>query len=112
MATGGYPCGDRLAEDNIIDIYTVLSVQMVGSSYLTADSGYFGRAPNGVQEGDLICILFGCPMPAILRPDGDTHRLVEIACVHGIMDGEFVANSAKLQRQQFALRQRHVARSD
>jgi hypothetical protein len=52
----------------------------------------FGLAPTSAQEGDLICILFGCSVPVILRrvgpPDDHFYYLIGEAYVHGIMDGE------------------------
>lgn len=55
----------------------------------------FGLAPMKAEEGDLICILFGCSVPVILRrhyEDGDEfYRLIWEAYVHGIMDGEALA---------------------
>ncbi|CZR68976.1 uncharacterized protein PAC_18877 [Phialocephala subalpina] len=52
----------------------------------------FGLAPTSAQEGDLICILFGCSVPVILRrvgpPDDHFYYLIGEAYVHGVMDGE------------------------
>lgn len=57
----------------------------------------FGLAPTHAQEGDLICILFGCSVPVILRkksvPEGDEpyYFFIGEAYVHGMMDGEALA---------------------
>jgi hypothetical protein len=31
--------------------------------------GSLGLAPNGARKGDLICIIFGCSVPLVLRPE-------------------------------------------
>lgn len=50
----------------------------------------FGICPPHSESGDLICILYGCSVPVILRKQGDYMRLVGEAYVHGHMDGEAV----------------------
>jgi hypothetical protein len=41
----------------------------------------------------VICILYGCVKPFILRKIGDGYELIGDAYVHGIMDGEFLETS-------------------
>lgn len=52
----------------------------------------FGLAPTAAQEGDLICILFGCSVPVILRNMGTSadpyFYFIGEAYVHGMMEGE------------------------
>jgi hypothetical protein len=52
----------------------------------------FGLAPTRAQEGDLICILFGCSVPVILRKmesqDDPFYFFIGEAYIHGMMDGE------------------------
>lgn len=75
-----------------------------GSTFLTTDTGYIARAPHAVQEGDLLCILFGCRLPTILRPCGDTYELISFTYTDGIMDGEFVEDIEGVERREFRLR--------
>jgi hypothetical protein len=51
---------------------------------------YFGLAPPETRERDVICILFGCSVPVVLRKVGRTDRYTFVGeCyVHGMMDGE------------------------
>jgi hypothetical protein len=64
---------------------------------------YFGLAPMSVESGDLVCILYGCSVPVILRkmdplldeaisvPDDDSSDLYQIigdCYLHNMMDGE------------------------
>ncbi|KAL7918810.1 heterokaryon incompatibility domain-containing protein [Trichoderma austrokoningii] len=55
----------------------------------------FGLAPKEAEEGDLVCILFGCTVPVILRPVEDLglHKLIGEAYTHGVMDGEAMISS-------------------
>jgi hypothetical protein len=49
------------------------------------------RRPGQIREGDYVCVLFGCSVPVILRPDrgsDGTVRLFGEAYVHGHMEGE------------------------
>ncbi|KAK5126120.1 hypothetical protein LTR85_011475 [Meristemomyces frigidus] len=57
--------------------------------YRTA-KGYFGAGPTHIQEGDVVCVLFGGETPFLLRRrEGvDGYLLVGETYVHGIMDGE------------------------
>lgn len=38
--------------------------------------GYVGLVPRYASIGDVICILFGCEFPVLLRPDGDAYRYI------------------------------------
>jgi hypothetical protein len=55
----------------------------------------FGLAPKEAEDGDLVCILFGCTVPVILRPIEDLglYKLIGEAYVHGVMDGEAMVSS-------------------
>ena len=70
---------------------------------LTKD-GYIGRCRNTVGVGDIVCVLFGCAMPMVLRPhflgyatmgslylDKIYYELIGEAYLHGIMHGEAMA---------------------
>lgn len=52
------------------------------------DSGYLGLAPEKAAEGDLVCILSGCEMAALLRKCGSSYIFVGLCFVLGLMDGE------------------------
>ena len=34
---------------------------------ITTKRGYFGLAPADTRRGDVLILLFGCPVPAVLR---------------------------------------------
>ncbi|GAW23816.1 hypothetical protein ANO14919_133930 [Xylariales sp. No.14919] len=72
--------------------------------FYVSKKGYMGLAPDTVKEGDMICVLAGGRLPFILRDANTTfkrlgdssgaeraHTLIGDAYLHGIMDGEAVA---------------------
>ena len=58
--------------------------------------GRLGLAPCRAKKGDLVCVLFGCSVPVLLRQhkDADTlekyFRIIGECYIHGIMDGQAV----------------------
>ena len=59
-------------------------------SFFVTDTNYAGSASKSIQSGDVICVLFGCKHPLILRPyEDDTYRIVTAAYVHDIMTGGY-----------------------
>ena len=61
----------------------------------------FGLASQKAERGDLICILFGCSVPVVLRKrvtNGSTwYQFIGECYAHGIMDGEAIAAMSKDQ---------------
>jgi Heterokaryon incompatibility protein (HET) len=56
-----------------------------------------GLIPQHAQEGDMICILYGCSVPVVIRKhfrrDGSFYwQLIGEAYVHGYMEGEAICN--------------------
>jgi hypothetical protein len=76
-----------------------------GRTLMLSEEGYIGLAPSSTCVGDLICVLYGCHAPVILRRSKDfqTHTLIGDAYVHGLMDGEALQLVEKLpeKRQLF-----------
>ncbi|OJI85742.1 hypothetical protein ASPTUDRAFT_118842 [Aspergillus tubingensis CBS 134.48] len=66
---------------------------------------YIGLVPAKAQEGDLICVLFGCSVPVILRKQGDNYTFIGESYVHGIMDGEAIEmmHEGSLVEEEFTL---------
>lgn len=52
--------------------------------------GYLCMAPNTTLPGDLICVLFGCPLPVLLRrrQNSTYFTLIGTCYCHGIANGE------------------------
>jgi hypothetical protein len=80
---------------------------------ITDQERLLGFGSEDVQDGDLICIIFGCSVPVALRKivsdemTGEHHyKLVGDCYVHGMMDGEaFTMQQARnIPQTQFELR--------
>ena len=61
----------------------------------TTRKGYLGVVPAGARSGDVVAVLGGSEMVVILRPaDEDLqsklYRVVGLAYIHGLMDGEIM----------------------
>lgn len=64
--------------------------------------GYIGPGPTMIGKGDLVCVLFGCLVPVVLRKVGSGYVLVGVCFVLGLMDGEALSEGAeKGQRVMF-----------
>ena len=52
-------------------------------------------APLQTSVGDVICVLFGCDMPVVLRKiDENSYTFIGGCYVHGIMEGEAMRDMA------------------
>ncbi|EMC96421.1 hypothetical protein BAUCODRAFT_474459 [Baudoinia panamericana UAMH 10762] len=54
--------------------------------------GYIGLGPRFLKPGDVVAVLYGLEVPAILRPVDSHYLFLGEAYVYGIMDGEAVEN--------------------
>jgi hypothetical protein len=62
-----------------------------GTRLFTTDNfgGLIGTGPEGLQTGDVVCVLYGGDLPFILRPDNQGQYLLIGGCyVSGTMHGE------------------------
>lgn len=75
-------------------------------SFFLTNSGYMGLGPESIQNGDLICIVFGCPIPLLLRKTGDFYLLVGEIYVYGMMRGEMIVEleAGKLTEHEFVIK--------
>jgi Heterokaryon incompatibility protein (HET) len=58
------------------------------------DEALVGIGPPRTEQNDIICILFGCSVPCILRPrnNGEHYEFIGEAYIYGKMDGEAVSS--------------------
>ena len=63
-----------------------------GRRLIILDQGYVVLGPRSCEAGDLVCILYGCSVPVLLRRRGDgvDYTFVGECYVHGMMDGEAI----------------------
>jgi hypothetical protein len=73
----------------------------------TGETEMVGFGPRTTMEGDIVCILFGCSVPVILRvvrEDGhETHQLIGECYVHGYMEGEAFAGQVQETIDQMSI---------
>jgi hypothetical protein len=76
-----------------------------GQHLYTTDTNY--SAPGFKMSrvgGDLLCILFGCKLPVVLRPGHDgSYKLVDFVYTDGIMNGEFLEDEVGYTEADFVL---------
>lgn len=68
--------------------------------------GYLGLGPTKARKGDLVCILYGCSVPVIIREHGQGHEFVGESYIHGLMDGAAVNQQSlrdTLEEREFML---------
>lgn len=57
---------------------------------ITTTNGFVGIAPEPSQPGDLVCVMLGCSVPIVLRPQKELYTVVGSCYVHGLMEGEAI----------------------
>ena len=64
------------------------SVQLMGQGRRLTGSqrGLPVLVPGDTEDGDLVCVLWHCPVPVILRQVEDHYVLVGECCIRGYMD--------------------------
>jgi hypothetical protein len=68
-----------------------------GRSIAVTNRGYIGAMPEQIQTGDLVCVLFGCSVPVVIRKkaDGKSYSFIGECYLHGFMDAEAIAYQVK-----------------
>ncbi|KAI0593441.1 hypothetical protein F4775DRAFT_578119 [Biscogniauxia sp. FL1348] len=83
-----------------------INMHLTQDAFFTTPKGYMGLGPRGVQQGDLVCVLFGCQQPLLLRPVDDCYLVVGPCYVNGI-SGESMfrlKESGAFEQQDFKIR--------
>jgi len=55
---------------------------------------------SDAKHGDEVWIVFGCPKPLILRPNGDDHIVISNMYLQGVMEGEAVKGLDDIRAEQ------------
>lgn len=74
-------------------------VERLALRLMTSRNGRIGMAPRNAEKGDVICILFGCSVPIVLRRSGhkDQYTVVGECYLDGHMEGEALEQSELLE---------------
>ena len=70
--------------------------------FVTANC-YMGLGPTITEKGDLVCVLYGCPVPMVLWRVDSGYLLVGECFVLGLMDGEALAADHKGVKAMFKI---------
>ena len=88
---------EEATERDYAEVYGAFDRTSKERRFMLTANGYLGWAPDNIsgsfsaqtRKGDLVCILFGCSTPLIIRPViGGRFRIIGQAYVEGLMDGE------------------------
>ena len=74
----------------VCSLYAMYANKMTnGRTLVMMSNRLLGLVPEGTRPGDIICVLFGCDVPLVLRPvGGSTFKIVGGCYVDGVMRGE------------------------
>lgn len=89
------------ATTNLSQAQQVTENKNPASQETDSDDDLFGLCPEGAVQGDLICILYGCSVPVLLRdsdPEKNTFKVIGETYAHGKMEGE--AMEEYIEREQ------------
>lgn len=90
------------ATDSIeMDFWDSLQIGRLWRRMMETGKGYIGMAHAQSQVGDSIVLLAGASVPIILRPCEGGYRVIGVAYVHGIMDGEIWDAQDEIKMQEF-----------
>lgn len=90
----GFDIDARIPRGDFGEIMSMLKHRLLhwsgGTRPFVTEDGMLGTGYAGTQAGDMVCILYGSPMPQILRPSHDEghYNLIGACHVDGIMFGE------------------------
>jgi Heterokaryon incompatibility protein (HET) len=70
----------------------------MGKRLVTTSQRLVGMGPPRAQRDDVVCVLFGCSVPVVLRAQGDgTWSFIGECYLHGYMDGEALLEQRKTE---------------
>jgi hypothetical protein len=75
-----------------------LFIQSRNRRFFTTTMGYMGLGVNSALPGDLVCVLFGCSTPVLLRRVQEHYMFLGEAYLHGVMNGQAIDG---LERGEF-----------
>jgi hypothetical protein len=66
------------------------TTEIMNRRLMVSQKGMLGMAPINAKKGDLICVLFGCSVPLLLRPrhSQGEYEFIGECYLDGYMDGE------------------------
>ncbi|CZR57859.1 uncharacterized protein PAC_07748 [Phialocephala subalpina] len=105
----GSPCDPSTCTPQEFSAKVLSAIQagMLGRRLAITKSGHIGAVPETARIGDLICVLYGCSVPVVLRSstEGESYKFAGECYLYGFMDAEAIALHMKgsLQENAFTL---------
>ncbi|KAK5265907.1 hypothetical protein LTR96_008808 [Exophiala xenobiotica] len=77
-----------------------------GRRVFVSESGYCGLVPEDAEDGDCLCVLFGCDAPVVLRKTEDWYKFIGECYIQRLMNGEAIKDlvAGKKMAQEFEIR--------
>ncbi|KFY34036.1 hypothetical protein V495_08222 [Pseudogymnoascus sp. VKM F-4514 (FW-929)] len=95
-------------EDFLAKVCNAFESGVKNRQFAITDGGYMGALPQGAMVGDLVCVLYGCSVPVLLRkrPYDGSYRFLGECYLHGFMDAEAIVLNIKgvVHEETFVLR--------
>jgi len=73
--------------------------------FIITNKSYLGMAPFEAMAGDVVCIIFGCSVPVVLRwcPEKEAYSFVGECYLNGFMNGEALTVYHDFQKKEFQI---------
>jgi hypothetical protein len=107
------PGSEKVVTEYLRRVQSVVWMRVLIRTTIGDSQNSLGLAPQNVREGDLICIVYGCSVPVVLRKfsvdqeNGKCYYVLIGECyIHGMMDGEAfrILQELKIEKEEFELR--------
>lgn len=105
------PGSEKVVTEYLRRVQSVVWMRVLIRTTIAGSENNLGLAPQSVKEGDLICIVYGCSVPVVLRKliddeNDKSYELIGECYIHGMMDGEAfrILQEMKIKKEEFELR--------
>lgn len=86
-------------------LYRIATKCVKNLGVFTVLKGYAGSGTTRIQLGDILCIIYGCKVPLVLRKDNDgRYIIIEAVYVGGLMGGEYFEDRKIFEPQDFVIK--------
>jgi hypothetical protein len=112
MNSNTKPGSEKVVTEYLRRVQSVVWMRRLIRTTIGQSDDNLGLAPESVKEGDLICIVYGCSVPVVLRKCSEersnkcTFVLIGECYIHGMMDGEAfrILQEMDIEKRVFELR--------
>ena len=92
----------RMGETEILRYFSACTRWCYNRRFFVSSAERYGWAVDGTKTDDIVAILYGCPIPFLLRESDDgTYKILGDCYIHGLMDGEGL--EGEFEETEFAI---------